>query len=347
MTALKQALGEFQRINLLEGPTPLQRLGRLEESLDNPQNARIYAKRDDLMGLGGGGNKLRKLEFLLGEAIATGGDTVITTGGMQSNHARLAAAAAAKLGLTCELVLRRSFTRNDEAFLNNGNILLDNIFGATVYELDANADAAAYMEQRAAKLRSLGRHPFVCAAGGSSPVGCLGYAACALEISEQEDSLGERFECIVLPNGGSGTHAGLAAGFHRLSLDPSRIRSYAVLADAEISRQKTWSLATATAALLRAEGTLEMHDVRVLGEQRGPGYGVPTPAMFEAVQLLARTEGLLVDPVYGGKALAGMIKSVRSGDYAKMSAVLFLMTGGGPGIFAYEPAFRSFLLPPM
>ncbi len=342
MSGLEDVLSRFPRVSLLDGQTPIQRLHRLEGALDNRRSVRLYAKRDDLNGLGGGGNKLRKLEFVMGEALAQGCDTFITTGGMQSNHARLAAAASAKLGLACELVLRRSLARYDETFLCNGNILLDKVFGARVHELDSDADASAYMDGRARQLRQAGRHPYICVAGGSSPIGCLGYAACAQEIANQEQTSGESFARIVLPNGGSGTHAGLAAGFFALSLNPGRVHSYAVLNDAGVSRDKTHRLALATAAMLGTTGRLDLQDVRVSGEQRGAEYGVPTSAMFEAVQLLARTEGLLADPVYGGKALAGLLESIRSGELADKSAVLFLMTGGTPGLFAYEPAFRSF-----
>ncbi len=195
MTVVRLArLAHMPRLQLLDGDTPIQRLHRLEHELgDSLGGVRVFVKRDDLMGLGGGGNKLRKLEFFIGEALAQRCDTFITMGGIQSNHARLSAAAAARAGLSCELVLKEVVPRNDEEYRRNGNILLDQIFGATIYHLPATADALAFAEERAAVLRNEGRRPFVVGTGGSSPIGCLGYAACAREIIEQEDALAGGF----------------------------------------------------------------------------------------------------------------------------------------------------------
>src|ERR1700728_2484940 len=175
----------FSRKNLLEDPTPVQRLNRLEYELGNALGGvRIYVKRDDLMGLGGGGNKLRKLEFLLGEALSQGCDTFITTGGLQSNHARLSAAAAAYVGLACELVLTEMVPRSDEAYRHNGNMLLYGIFGAKFHLLPGTENALEFAKNRSEVLKREGRRSYVVGAGGSSPVGCLGYAACAAEIVE-------------------------------------------------------------------------------------------------------------------------------------------------------------------
>lgn len=169
------------RFVLLEGSTPIQRIHRLEQVV-GPDCPPLYVKRDDLMGVGGGGNKLRKLEFLLGEALAADCDTFITTGARQSNHARLSAAASGRAGLACELVLTDTVARDDEAYLHNGNVLLDDLFGARVHRLPRGADAMAFAEERGAQLTASGHKPYVVGSGGSSPVGCLGYAACAAEI---------------------------------------------------------------------------------------------------------------------------------------------------------------------
>jgi len=325
---------------LMEGPTPIQRLTRLERALGQSDVPAIYVKRDDLTGIGGGGNKLRKLEFLIGEALTQGCDTFITTGARQSNHARLSAAAAARAGLACELVLTDTVPRQDDAYRLNGNVLLDDIFGAQVHRLPAGADALAHAKERADALIAEGRRPYVVGSGGSSPVGCLGYAACANEIAEQERELGLRFRRIVVPNGSSGTHAGLIAGFKALGEAPSRVISFTVLASLKQAEITTGRLAQETLELLDPSGTMDAHDTVVLGDQLGRGYGEPTPAMLEAVRLLARSEGLLLDPVYGGKAFAGLVTAIRQGEWSHDAAVLFVMTGGLPGLFAYEPAFR-------
>jgi L-cysteate sulfo-lyase len=329
----------FARIRLLEQATPIQRLYRLERELGSA--ARIYVKRDDLMGLGGGGNKLRKLEFLLGEAVSNGCDTVITTGGMQSNHARLSAAAAAHVGLACELVLTEIVPRSDEAYRRNGNMLLYGIFGAKLHVLSVAENALEFARERAKVLKQEGRRPYVVGSGGSSPVGCLGYAACATEIVEQEQAIDGGFAQIVVPNGSSGTHAGLAAGFTAMGMNPARIRSYAVLHPAERTQTATYELSKSTLALIDSTALIGSSEIDVLGDQLGDGYGVPTSAMLDAVRLMARTEGLLLDPVYTGKAFAGVLAAVRSGAYRRNDAVLFVMTGGLPGLFAYRTAFES------
>jgi D-cysteine desulfhydrase len=293
------------------------------------------------MGLGGGGNKLRKLEFLIGEALAKQCDIFITTGGIQSNHARLAAAAATRTGLACELVLSQIVPREDEDYRRNGNILLDGLFGARIHELPGGTDALAFAEERATVLRKEGRRPYVVGMGGSTPVGCLGYVACALEILAQEDATYGRFAGIVLPNGSSGTHAGLAAGLALCGMDPIRLRSFAVLGPAAATRSRTHDLASTTLALLRDDASIDASAIDVNGDQLGDGYGIPTDTMFDAVRLMARTEGLILDPVYGGKAFAGLLAAIREGVYQSGDAVLFLMTGGAPGLFAYRRAFEK------
>jgi D-cysteine desulfhydrase len=333
-------LHERPRFCLVERPTPIQRLARLEQALDCPECPPIYVKRDDLMGIGGGGNKLRKLEFLIGEALAQGCDTFITTGARQSNHARLSAAAVARAGLACELVLTDTVLRDDEAYRRNGNVLLDDLFGATVLRRSGDVDALAVARERAMQLSASGRRAYVVGSGGSSPLGCLGYAACAAEIMTQEREIGLSFRRIIVPNGSSGTHAGLAAGLKAAGGEPSRVQSFSVLAPIETAREVTRRLAEHTLALLDPGAAFQDEDILVSGDQLGGGYGVPTPAMFDAVRLVARTEGLLLDPVYGGKAFAGVLAAIRDGAWRGENPVLFVMTGGLPGLFAYEPAFR-------
>ena len=197
----------------------------------------------------------------------------------------------------------------------------------------------AFAHERAARLERDGRRAYVAGSGGSSPTGCLGYAACAQEIAQQEERVAGGFARIVLPNASSGTHAGLAAGFAALGRDPIVLRAFTTSAPAEQARRRTLDFARATLALLHLDAPLALESIDVAPGQLGEGYGIPTAAMFEAVRLLARTEGLLLDPVYSGKAFAGLLADVRAGAFPPGAAVLFLMTGGTPGLFAYRPAF--------
>ncbi|NEU12265.1 D-cysteine desulfhydrase family protein [Methylobacterium sp. BTF04] len=329
-------LSLFPRLNFLDLPTPIEPLEALSRHLGPALNGvRLYVKRDDLARFGIGGNKLRKLEFLLGAARAEAADTVITVGAIQSNHARLTAAAAARAGFACELFLTRSVPRIDAAYMRNGNRLLDDIFGATVHELPADADSLALAEARAGVLREQGRGVYVFPSGGSSPVGSLGYAACAAEILAQSAAMDIAFAQVITANGSAGTHAGLAAGFAAAGSPPTLVKSFAVLATEADAAAETLQKANATLALLTPGATLTAADIVIDGSHRGAGYGIPTDGMLEAVRLMARTEGLLLDPVYSGKAFAGLLQDVRAGHYAPGSAILFVMTGGVPGLFAY------------
>jgi L-cysteate sulfo-lyase len=340
--SLSLALQRFPRVPLVGGPTPIRRLERVEHALGvNGHGVRIFVKRDDLMELGGGGNKLRKLEFHLGAARNTGVDTILTVGGLQSNHARLTAAVAARLGLACELFLAKVVSRADEDYERNGNVMLDRLFGARIHALPAHADALEAAQGKAAELRESGRNVLVIPTGGSTPLGSLGCAQCALEIAEQEIELGEHFSQIVVPNGSSGTHAGLAAGFTMLGRGAGLVRSFSVLADLPATARKTLELTRDTLTLLGHEPLPEADEINIDGTQRGDSYGIPTDAMIAAVRLLAEREGLLVDPVYSGKAFAGLLKDISSGRYAQGESVLFVMTGGTPGLYAYRTIFET------
>lgn len=330
-------LSRFARIRLLDGPTPIQELKRLNAELGG---VRVFVKRDDFTAIGGGGNKLRKLEFLLGEAKAQGADTVITVGARQSNHARLTAAACAHAGFACELVLPRVVPRDDADYVNNGNVLLDDLFGAKVHDLRGDADVSALVAQRLDALAREGRKAYFAPVGGSSGVGCLGYVSCAQEIEAQSKEMGVAFKHVITANGSSGTHAGLAAGFAASGHGASFSKSYAVYYDAAKTHGITLEKARETLALLDPSATLKSEDIIVDGAHRGTGYGVPTQGMIGAVRLMASKEGLLLDPVYSGKAFGGLLHDVRSGVYKTGENVLFLMTGGVPGLFAYQSVFQ-------
>ena len=339
---LGQALSAFGRADLLQGATGIQRAERIEQHLGLAGlGIGLYLKRDDHMLIGGGGNKLRKLEFHLGAALANGIDTLITVGGIQSNHARLTAAVCARLGLACELILTRSVPKADTDYELSGNVLLDQLFGARVQVLAGGADSLAVAEARAVQLREAGRKVMVIPTGGSTALGSLGYASCAEEIVQQEAQLGVQFDEIVIPNGSAGTHAGLAAGFELLGRGAATIKSWSVLADPATAAARTLQLTQASLALLGSSTTLAADAINIDGSQLGEGYGLATPAMLEAVRLMARCEGLLVDPVYSGKAFAGLLADLRQGRYRRGDNVLFIMTGGTPGLYAYRETFAE------
>lgn len=333
-----QSLDHFPRYTLLHGETKIEPLQRLSALLGGPK---IFVKRDDQNELGGGGNKLRKLEFLLGEAQSQKADIVLTSGARQSNHARLTAAAAARAGLKCELVLTRRVAREDNDYLWNGNIVLDKIFGCRLHDLPGDVDSQSYVAARAKELTKSGQQVYITPMGGSNAIGILGYVRCAFEIANQAQNLGIEFDNVIVPNGSSGTHAGLITGFRLLNKSPGMVMAFSVLNPTETAMQHTTKLALEAGRLLQPDFDLRQEDVVIDGGQLGSGYGIPTPAMIEAVELLARTEGLLLDPVYGGKAFAGLINAIRHGKYNKKQNVLFVMTGGLPGLYAYRNVFAG------
>jgi L-cysteate sulfo-lyase len=339
-TSLIDALARRPRVALDDATTPIQPLKRIEEVLGPALNGvRLYVKRDDLLGLGGGGNKLRKLEYLMGDAAAKGCDTIIATGGIQSNFTRVTAAACARQRLACELVLVPLVPQTDDDYERNGNTILNDLFGASVHVLGRGENATEFARRRAEALTAQGRRPYLTPGGGSNSISALGYARCALELDTQLKSQGLDDAFIVMANGSNGTHAGLLAGFKALGRSTHQLCGFTVLAEVEISRNSTLAMANGTLELLGASDRLDIDDVRIAGDQRGRGYGLVTDAMIEAVRLMASCEGLLLDPVYSGKAFAGVIGDVRSGRYPAGSSMVFLMTGGTPALFAYRSAF--------
>ena len=324
-------LSSFPRVSLAHLPTPLEYLPRLSEKLDGPQ---IYMKRDDCTGLASGGNKTRKLEFSMGEALEQGADTVITVGAIQSNHVRQTAAAACKLGLSCEVLLEHRVDNPSPTYTDSGNVLLDRIFGANLSEYPAGTDFDAQMQRLAGKLRSNGKTPYVIPGGASNPVGALGYVNCGVELLQQLAEQTLDIDHLVTATGSAGTHAGLAVGL-RASGSDLRILGIGVNAPQDVQEQRVYKLAVETAALVGANHSVSRGDIVADCSYVGPGYGEPTEAMNEAILLLARTEGLLFDPVYSGKALAGMIDYIRTGRFTKDESIVFLHTGGSAGLFAY------------
>lgn len=330
-------LARFPRYRLGHFPTPLERLDRLTAELGGPE---IWIKRDDCTGLASGGNKTRKLEFLLADALAQGADTLVTQGATQSNHVRQTAAAACRAGLDCHALLERRVTNQGADYEDAGNVLLDVMMGCSFdfrpEGLDMNAEAEALAEQ----LRAKGRKPYVIPGGGSNPVGALGYAACAEELVAQADAEGLRIDHIVHATGSAGTQAGLVAGLFAMNA-PIPVTGHSVRAPREKQIDNVHKLAVRTAELLGARGDLPREMVVAHDEQVGPGYGQPTGEMVDAMLLLARMEGILLDPVYSGKGFAGLVAMIRAGAFSKSDRVVFLHTGGSVALFAYGHLFNN------
>jgi L-cysteate sulfo-lyase len=332
-------LARFPRIRLGHLPTPLEPMENLSKHLGGP---RLWIKRDDATGLSTGGNKTRKLEYLMADALAqhdgAGADTVITQGATQSNHARQTAAAAAKLGLACHILLEDRTGYEDAAYARSGNVLLDLLHGATISRFPGGTDMAAAMEARAAELRAEGHRPYVIPGGGSNPVGALGYVNAALELVNQAAEMGLRIDHLVHATGSSGTQAGLVAGLVALNAGIP-VLGIGVRAPRPQQEANVLSLAQRTAAHLGLpEGTVRAEHVVANCDYVGQGYGIPTEGMVDAIRLLAEKEGILLDPVYSGKGMAGLIDLVRQGRFGKDENVVFLHTGGAVGLFAYPDA---------
>jgi len=326
----------MHRVSLAHLPTPLERAERLSAALDTE----IWLKRDDLTGLGLGGNKVRKLEFLIGDALARDCDTVVTFGALQSNHARQTAAACARLGLRCELVLTRAVPRTGEAFTAGGNVLLDQLFGAhvTVVDMD-DTQLETTVAQVRSRLTGAGHRASWIPPGGSNAVGTLGYVAAGEELALQLDAAGLR-ECdVVVAVSTGGTVAGLWLGLRRAGR-VDRVRGVDVYRVEDRTRPVVDQLVADVAALIDGRAP-EAIDIELTDEFLGPGYGIPTAGMVDAVRLLARTEGIAADPVYSGKALDAVATWAADGRLGSDRPTVVVLTGGSPALFAYADEFRA------
>lgn len=330
-------LTQFPRVRLGHLPTPLEPMERLTKTLGGPS---IFVKRDDCTGLAGGGNKVRKLEYLIAAALKEGADTVITQGATQSNHARQTAAAAALYGLSCVVILEDRTGFEDEEYRASGNVFLDELLGADVRRVPGGTDMDAALAEVAAELRAAGRRPYVIPGGGSNTIGTLGYVQCAMEIVQQANDRGLKIADIVHGTGSAGTQAGLVAGLEIMHADIS-VLGISVRAAADSQIDKVHALASATAECIAPNVRIRRDRIRVDDRFVGPGYGVPTEEMVHALELVARTQGLLLDPVYSGKAMAGLIQLVREGFWSADANVVFLHTGGSAALFGYRWAFAD------
>ena len=320
-------LATLPRFNLTTLPTPPQRARNLEVTL-GPRSPRIYLMRDDLTGLAFGGNKARKLEYLLGDALSNQATVLVTEGAAQSNHARITAAAAAIAGLRSVLVLD---ARHGSEIA--GNLLLDHLLRADVRIVPDKAARTALMASMGEELRVAGERPYVIPTGGSVPVGAAGYVAMVAELLAQLMSAGEAPSRLYFPTGSLGTQAGLVVGARAFSA-PFVVYGVAVEHPVEQLVADGVALANDTADLLGIGRQFTAADITIDGAFIGADYGVPTEEGTEAIRLLARTEAVFLDPVYSGKAMAALIGHVRSGALDPNEAVIFLHTGGGPSLFA-------------
>jgi len=330
-------LARFSKIRLGHFPTPLEEMPNLTKALGGPN---LYIKRDDCTGLATGGNKTRKLEFLVADAIKQGADTLVTQGATQSNHVRQTAAAARRVGMDCHALLERRVTNMGDGYETAGNVLLDDMLRCEYHfrpeGLDMNAEAAALGEELQAK----GRKPYVIPGGGSNPIGALGYAGCAAELVQQADDRGLRIDKILHATGSAGTQAGLVAGLYALNA-PIETIGISVRANRQKQVANVLKLARATYELIGGRGDLPDQSVVAHDDYVGPGYGQPTDEMVDAISILAAEEGIFLDPVYSGKGMAGLIGLIRNGTLKAGENVVFIHTGGSAALFAYQHLFSK------
>lgn len=329
-------LSRFPRISLGHFPTRLEPMPNLTRHLGGPQ---LFIKRDDCTGLATGGNKTRKLEYLMAEALAQKADIVITQGAVQSNHARQTAAAAAKLSMRCDILLEERVQHATEEYNESGNVLLDRLLGGNIVSrLPLGTDMQAAMEAHAATLTAAGQRPYIIPGGGSNPVGALGYVGCALELINQAAESGVRIDRVVHATGSTGTQAGLVAGLWGMNTGIP-VLGISVRAPRAAQEANVAKLARATLKVLGVEANLPDAAVVANSDYVGEGYGLPTPEAIEAIEMLARLEGILLDPVYSAKGMAGLIDLIRKGQFEPTENIVFVHTGGSAGLFGYRDRF--------
>lgn len=332
-------LARFPRRGYVKEPTPVEFLPAFSKALGN--KVEIWIKRDDLLPGAGGGNKTRKLDFSIADALQKGADTIITCGAVQSNHCRLTLSWAVHEGLDCYLVLeeRVAGSYKPEASGNNFLYQLMGVKGITV--VPGGSPMMEEMEKVAAKLRAEGKKPYIVPGGASNPVGALGYVGCAQELMQQMFCMKQDFDHFVVPSGSAGTHAGFLLGMLGCNMNIP-VTGIGVNRKKPVQEEAVYNLMKATAEYMGVKMDIPRDKVVAFDDYVGPGYSLPTDAMAEAVTMLARTESILLDPVYSGKAMSGLIDLVRKDWFKKGERVLFLHTGGSPALFAYEDTFRKY-----
>ena len=336
-------LSKYPRVKLIHSPTPLDYLENLTQHLDGPD---IYIKRDDCTGLAFGGNKSRKLEFLIGDALKNKADVIITAGAVQSNHCRQTAAAATKFGMECIIVAKPSWSKE-----YNGNLFLDELLGAKLVLLEEDNEALDQggklsmeetIENLMADLKTKGKNPYYIPVGGSNSIGSLGYISMTMELIAQANEMGIEIGSMVAASGSGGTQTGMILG---ADVEKSGIQTVgmAISSDATIVIPKLKDLCNQTSDYYELGLSYDEKDIIFNDNYIGEGYGIPSEEMIEAVKLLARKEGIILDPVYSGKAFAGMVDLIKKGYFDKSKAVVFIHTGGTPALFVYSDSFREYI----
>ncbi len=329
---------KFPRRDYLQGPTPIESLPSLSKALGDSVN--IYVKRDDLLPGSGGGNKTRKLEFCLADALDQDKDSIITCGAVQSNHCRLTAAWSAKEGLDCHLILEERVAGSYKVDASGNNFLFELLDVKSISVVPGGSDMAAEMGKKADELSASGKKPYIIPGGASNAIGAMGYAVCAAETMGQLNAMRLDIDHIIVPSGSAGTHAGMAVGMAGVN-GGIPISGVNVSRPKDVQEEIVYHLAAELAEKIGVKGGVAREDITCFDQYVGPGYSLPTDSMVEAVRLFARTEAVLLDPVYSGKAAAGLVDLICKGHFAKGSNVLFLHTGGSPALYAYMDTFRQ------
>jgi len=327
----------FPRRKYIHTPTPIEAMPALSRALGKDVN--LFIKRDDLLPGAGGGNKTRKLEFCIADAMTKDADTIITCGAVQSNHCRLTLAWAVKEGLECHLILEERVAGSYKEDASGNNFLFELMGVKSIEVVPGGTDMSAAMENKAARLADQGRRPYIIPGGASNAIGALGYVSCAAETMNQLNEMQLKIDHIIVPSGSAGTHAGMVVGMvgGNGNIPISGIN---VSRPKAVQEEIVYKLAGETAAKLSLKSKVDRADVVCFDQYVGPGYSLPTDAMVEAVKLFARTEAILLDPVYSGKTAAGLIDRIRQDHFNPGANILFLHTGGSPALFAYLDTFR-------
>ncbi|TYT74704.1 D-cysteine desulfhydrase [Desulfobotulus mexicanus] len=329
---------QFPRRKYLQGATPIEPMENLSKALGG--HVDLYVKRDDLLPGSAGGNKTRKLEFCFADALDKKADTVVTCGAVQSNHCRLTASWAVKENMDCHLVLEERVKGSYKPEGSGNNFLFELLGVKSIRVVPAGSDMMAEMEKTSAELKNTGKQPYIIPGGASNAIGALGYASCAQETMVQLNEMMLKVDGIVVPSGSAGTHAGMAVGMFAMNTNIP-VFGINVSRKKDVQEEIVYKLAGELRAKLGVKTEIPRDQITCFDEYVGPGYSLPTEDMIEAVKLFASTESILLDPVYSGKAAAGLIDLVRKGFFPKGSRVLFLHTGGSPALYAYLDTFRA------
>lgn len=329
-------LTQFPRRNYVQDATPIEALPAFSKALGGKVN--LFIKRDDLLPGCSGGNKTRKLDFCIADALENGADTIITCGAVQSNHCRLTLSWAVKEGMDCHMVLEERVAGSYKKDGSGNNFLFELMGVKSTTVVPGGSDMLGEMEKLAEKLKAEGKKPYIIPGGASNAIGATGYVACAQEIQQQLFDRGLNIDHMVVPSGSAGTHAGIVVGMFGTNAGIP-VSGINVSRKKDIQEDNVYKLAAETAKRVGIREELPTSEVTCFDDYVGPGYSIPTDGMTEAVKLLAQTESILLDPVYSGKAMAGLIDLVRKGHFAPGSNVLFLHTGGSPALYAYLDTF--------